>query len=691
MSILNLTDHFTSPSGEFVGYLDELGNPVPTGKHYDLRSFHSDQITIPNSTINYRNTNVSGLNGTTMGDLNSSIVFIGTNVPPLEMDQMDVMTMTSLDSNRMVNMEGIISPGNESWTGTNFTIARDASFGNVNTIQVTLTGGIESDVTSTYVDNILTNFQDFSDYIIELELLNFPAQGAAAHLDLNNSFIDFTSSPTYAAGQTDSFTFAQSISDITAGGNVNWQISRPSLVHSDLTNITGVRFRLKSIGNMTFEAAAMRVYSPTANQLFDPTTNTQIDTKRGWVYKRLPHFTSGGLYGEGDYNVGDYNLGGTTSSGISQTMILPGSRPKNVTVVTKVMPGTVVPTAPSSITLYARQYDFPVNAVLTFQSSGSTLQINDVNGALYTSGTLSALSANQEYYLVFEAYEDQLRLTVWTGSGTFYGSNVFTTGWHTTIAGVGRGYIGFKFDPANFDSYMKYFTVGDSEFARYESQVFQRFTNVKGASIAAVTSSPINLVQGVYNNYGDGAFSTSFTKGTPLPPSIFLQRTGTQWVGGLITTPLFIGNPAYLSISGDIFPVPSGSTINGEYKIVFQNDLGQIGYVATLQNILPKQWNHFEIPFNGILAADEYRIIFEQTGFYNDAFYLDNFALNYPTFAWEVSPDNGTTFYPFLTTVGSKWQGANFINNPGKTLIVRGIALTDQSWVQSYELVPIKK
>lgn len=686
MTIINLTDHFTSNTGEFVGYLDASQAPVPTGKHYNIRSFHSDSVTVPTSMINLRNTNVTALNGDTMLALNSPMTFVGTNIPALQMGQMDVLSMSSLDSNRMVNMEGVVSPGVESWSGTGVTITRDAGQGYQNTIQVALTGGVGATATSTYVDDLNTNFTDYSDYVIALQLLGFPAQIAAAHLDLANSFIDFTSDAGYAAGLTDTFSFADSTNDLTAGGNVTWQIPRASLTHVNLSNIIGIRFRLLSVGNMTFEAANMSMYSPSAIN----NNYISIDTKRNWVYKNPGYQTTSGVYGAGDYGAGNYNVGGAVTVNANTEMILPGSRPKNVTVVTKFMPGTVVPSSPSTITLYAREYGFPVNGVLTFDSAGSTLAINDVNGNLYTSGTLAALSANQEYYLVFEAYENKLRLTVWNGTGTFYGSNVFNSDWQTTIAGVGRGYIGFEFNPANYDQYLKYFTVGDSEFARFESKPFQRFTNSKGASIASVTSPTINLIQGIYGNYGDAAYSTSNTKGTPLPPSIYVQRTGTQWTGGLITVPLFIGNPAYLSIVGDIFPVPTGSTINGEYKIIFQNEINQIGYVATLENVLPNQWNHFEIPFNGQLAADNYHVIIEQTGFFADSFYLDNFSLNYLTFAWEVSPDNGSTFYPFLTAVNDQWKSVNFNGNIGKSLIVRGIALTDQSWIQSYELVPLR-
>lgn len=900
MSFLNLTDHFTSNTGEFVGYEDALGNAVSTGKHYNLRSFHSDTVTIPNSMINYRNTNVSGLNGKTMLTLNSYIPFVGSNISALQMGQMDVLSMASLDTNRMLNMEGITVPGTENWSGTGVTVTRDAGQGYINTIQVALTGGVSATATSTYTDDIYTNFQDYSDYVIALQLINFPAQTAGSYLDLNNSYIDFTSDAGYAAGLTDSFAFSATANDISTGGNVTWQIPRSSLTHVNLANIVGIRFRLLSVGNITFEASNMTMYSPSAiNENY-----VSIDTKRNWVYKNEGYQATTGVYGAGKYGSGLYNVGGSVAVNDITEMILPSSRPKNVTVVTKFMPGTVLSGSNSTISLFARQYDYPVRGSITWSSSASSLVINDydyattvlsynpslywrlgdpsgastiadisgnnrsgtpgtgiilsqpgaitgdlttstqfddtsngiitstyspfvtssqrtymgwanrtdtttydiimgdstnstylfanisghdiyfqtqsgtrvswtaaepgagvwyhwtltyndatktaelfINGVsqgqkvaasgliggdgtfgigsgagnnwkgymqdvtvyesiltstqikaiynasvpLYNSGALAALSANNEYYLVFEAYEDQLRLSVWNGSGTFYGSNVFNSNWHTTTAPVGRGYIGWEFAPQNYDSYMKYFTVGDSEFARYESKTFSRFTNIKGASIAAVTSPSTNLIQGVYGNYGDGAYSTSQTKGYPLPPSVYVQRTGSDWAGGLITTPLFIGNPMYLSISGDIFPVPTGSTINGEYKIVFQNGIDQIGYIATLENILPNQWNHFEIPFNGQLAADDYQVIFEQTGYYADSFYLDNFALNYLTFAWEVSPDNGTTFYPFLTAIDDQWKGVNFIENPGKSLVLRGIALSDTSWVQSYELVPIKK
>src|SRR6476646_525274 len=334
MSITNLTDHFASPTGEFVGYLDQSGNQVVSGKHYDLRSFHSDTITVANSMINYRNTNAQGLNGKTMLNLNTRIPFNAANTPPLTMGSLDLLKMTGMDSNELINFEGSVVPGNESWSsGQSFSIARDSAFNYANILNVPLTVGTTATITSLYTDDIWTNWQDET-YLIELQLLNFPAQTDAAHLNLSNSFIDFTSSPTYDPSLTDTFTFAQSTNDITGGGNINWQNPRSSITHANLANLTGIRFRLNTTGgSMTFKAASMRMYSVDNSIMFDLNSDTRIDTKRGWVYKRFPHYTTSGLYGTNEYSGGDYNIGGSSSPGTASVMILPGSRPKNVTVV----------------------------------------------------------------------------------------------------------------------------------------------------------------------------------------------------------------------------------------------------------------------------------------------------------------------------------------------------------------------
>src|SRR6476646_7392104 len=169
MSITNLTDHFASPTGEFVGYLDQNGNPVVSGKHYDLRSFHNDTITLANSMINYRNTNAQGLNGRTMLNLNTRIPFNGASAPPLNMGNLDLLKMTGMDSNELINFEGTVVPGNESWSsGQTFSIARDVSYNYANVLNVPLTSGVTSTITSSYVDDIWTNWQDES-YVIELQ------------------------------------------------------------------------------------------------------------------------------------------------------------------------------------------------------------------------------------------------------------------------------------------------------------------------------------------------------------------------------------------------------------------------------------------------------------------------------------------------------------------------------------------
>lgn len=144
--------------------------------------------------------------------------------------------------------------------------------------------GTPQTVTSTFVDDISTNFN--SGAYIEMVLRDFPAQAAAAHFDLANSFVDFTSSPTYAGGQTDSIPLNASLTSLTAGGNLTWRIPRTALVNSTLTNLTGIRFRLTAAGTgtATFKASAMRLI-PFTGYSFD---EIDIDTKRQILTRSVP-------------------------------------------------------------------------------------------------------------------------------------------------------------------------------------------------------------------------------------------------------------------------------------------------------------------------------------------------------------------------------------------------------------------
>jgi hypothetical protein len=107
-------------------------------------------------------------------------------------------------------------------------------------------------------------------------LQDFPAQAAACHLDLDNSFVDF-SSDNYGP-KTDSIPFNASVNSLTAGGDLVFRFDRALLVNVDLENITHIRFRLAAIGSgsMTFIAQAFRMFPQSGHTYYE----NYIDTKR---------------------------------------------------------------------------------------------------------------------------------------------------------------------------------------------------------------------------------------------------------------------------------------------------------------------------------------------------------------------------------------------------------------------------
>jgi hypothetical protein len=127
--------------------------------------------------------------------------------------------------------------------------------------------------------------------------------------------------------------------------------------------------------------------------------------------------------------------------------------------------------------------------------------------------------------------------------------------------------------------------------------------------------------------------------------------------------------------------------LRGQYRIVLMDKYDCVGYIAVIRGLLPNQWNHFTIHMNTNFAPARYRILVHQTGFYPDTFYLDNVKVEHLTTAWEISPNNGTNWFPLLTAKG-QYSGINFISQPGQQLKLKAIALTDQSWISEYELVP---
>lgn len=678
----SLTEEFNNRSGSLINYVDSTGTVITPRRHYNIRSFYNDDITVPRTMLDFKYNNVGSIDGLQMIVLDTPRIVQGRSLTARTMASLDTFNMTSLDAYTQTDLDLLtIASGNEGWptSDPDVTVGKDASERYANTIQIVVTTAATKIVASTFTDNILTGFDSVgSTYNIEVVLPSFPAQGSAAYLDLANSFIDFTSDASggYAAGQTDSFRFNQSLNSLTAGGNTYFQINRNSLTHANLTALTGVRFRLIALGGtFTFKAQSIRLIK--ADEYTFSTLD--VDTKRGTWRRSVPRDSGA----EGS-TFNDYYLAGT--------------RPKNVTLVGKFNSGHLDAAIgnPNILHVNARKsatVDTRILGQVLSYASNTQIILYDVAAGVFTSRyasgwTLPALTPEKDYMLILEAYENKARVSVYSAFGAFYGTLVGTSGWQT-VTTIQRGYIGFNLQPYNYDFSLDYITVGDAEFGRVVSSNFQSTTPVQGATIITQTSNPIDLTQGQLTAAGDGVLTNDPTRGNP-PPSFKVVRDGTGFQGGIVTqNPIFIGNPKYLKISGDIFPSPSsGSALRGQYRMAFLDKNSSVGWMGYLRNLLPNQWNHFEIPVSANLAAANYTIIIQQTGNYADTFWLNNFAFSHLSMAWEASPDNGTTWYPFLTAKDSQYTAVNFLTNAGTNLVVRGIALSDTAWTSQYEIIP---
>lgn len=668
----SLSENFAEINGGLIGYNTLALAPITPRNHYDIRSFHNDNVTVPNTMLDLKFNNVFSLDTTQMIVLDQPRIFSGPSFAASLISQLDSIHMNILDTEDMNEIElKELTGGNENWPigDANVTVGKDSTMRYANTIAVTLTGGVSKTVSSSYRDNLSTSFGLAGvQYFVELALPGFPAQAAASHLDLTNSFIDFSSDAGYASGSTDTFSFSQSLIDLTAGGNTYFKINRSSFVNSNLSDITNIQFRLKSVGNMTFKAAAMRLV--TNNYTFD---STDIDTKRSTFGRSVPQD-------------GATELSTPTTPVYIQTF----TRPKNITLVAKFNSGTL-PTGGNSslLTLYTRVAASTYCKLdLTITSSATTLHLYD-SSVLSLSTSPPTLTANTDYILVLKAYETSLSASIFKSFGAFYGSQVGSTLTGVTTVNQ-RGFIGFGLNPYNYDLSIDYITAGDTEFGRFESTDFPSPKFVGASTLGGVTSQPINLVAGDLIAAGDATVNPSSTLSGPGPFSdtqpLQIVRTGASFQGGLVSKDrIEIGNSNYIQVSGDIFPA---GTVRGDYRIAFVNKYGSVGYLGYIRNLQASQWNHFEFPLNTTLIPDEYSIYLQQDGFYNDTFSLVNFQVNTLTVAWQVSPNNGTTWYPFLTAIDDFYSAVNFKSNPGNDLKVRAIAVSDNSWVAHYELIP---
>jgi hypothetical protein len=498
--------------------------------------------------------------------------------------------------------------------------------------------------------------------------------GPGNTLDLANSFIDFTSdnSGAYAPGQTDSVPFLSSLNSLTAGGNTFFRINRNSLVNADLGSLAGIRFRLKSLGNMQFVAQALRVYK--SGDFTFPTV--AVDTKRDTLRMSVPQT-------------------GTQSGdpvGVLDPVYFMNVRPKNSVQVVRFNSGHL----PSGgnlnqLRLFFRHDFVTGNEIrVNLDSTNATTQLTiaeKTNGVNFVTLGLSsigaALTPETDYFLVASLTDSQLTASVYKANGAFFSTQLVNN--TQVVTRVTRGYTGYSISPYYYDFSIDWVRNSHAEFARFESTNETSIKPILGATLYPFTSPPIDLTAQSFAVSGDVTLTSDSNVGDPAP-STKLVRSGVSFYGGIQTTGLlFIGDTKYARISGKIYPQNS----SGQYRVVLIDKNDTVAFIQYISDLKPNQWNEFSVPINANIAPGAYRLVLQNIGTLANTFWIQDFKLTHDAFAWSASPDGGATWYKFYNAINEAYKSANFKSHPGNNLRVRADSLTDNGTISGYTIVPL--
>lgn len=222
-------------------------NTVDSGKHYDLRAYHNMDLTVPITMNDLRLQHASYWTGRTMLELSNQRVVEGRRFRPAAMTDVEGIAGATLENMPMLDVERYtLSLGNEEWPiDPDVTVGKVSNWQYANALQIQTKTGRSKEVASYFLDDIETDFNGGTCWI-ELVLRDFPAQAEYAHLDLDNSFVDFSSHDQFEEEQTDSVAFSESVTDLTAGGDLYWKIPKSRLTKVSYRDLRRIKFRLQA-------------------------------------------------------------------------------------------------------------------------------------------------------------------------------------------------------------------------------------------------------------------------------------------------------------------------------------------------------------------------------------------------------------------------------------------------------------
>jgi hypothetical protein len=655
-----LGESFDTVPGELTGYR-AAGAAYQTVRHYNIRSFHSDQVTRVFTAEdaafweNYQYQDYS------IGEPRD---ITGQQLVNREMSSMNTLDMEDLDGMTMFQLNyASTAVGNEEWTtGAGITLGRDASWRYMNRLEISLGAGESKTVSSFYEDDIITGLE--GDYNIELTLFNFSGTG----LDLANSFLDFSTDVGFSTGNTVSLAFNatdSSLGSIPAGSNAKATWNRSLVASLDMTAIKAIRLRLKGGASpFTFITNALRII-PNSAPLSLP--QTMIDTKRG-NFVKAP------------------SREGSIHDTVEDVKYFNGTRPRNVKVYARFNSGHNPVGSDNRLALQARSQatvsnNYGIIATLRARSTQSRLELVDftASGTATTNSPTNTniLTENTDYFMVLEIIDTTAKVAIHNVDGINVGSEVYSIS--ATVARTERGYVGFDFAPYNQDFVLDYVQAQDATFGQFITTPFNSLSWVRGASLFVDQSPPASMLDeaGDPIAWGDATL-------TRLASYDSITRSGAAYQGGIVyENPATLGTGRLAYLRGRIWPE---NAVNGTYRMALIDEYDSVSFLAEIDPLLPNRWNDIEITFTDEVFTVPLFLHIQQQGHFADTFRLADIRIDHEVMVWEATADN-TNWQSFLDTINEPYGAINF-DNPGKTIKLRATAYSDKAWISGYKLVP---
>lgn len=514
-------------------------------------------------------------------------------------------------------------------------------------------------------DDILTDFNDPTGthtYFIDILLRNFPAQAAGTHFDLTNSWFDISSSVQLEDAQTDTFQFSSSLHSVNAGGDTYLRFPISGITHANKANIKAVRFRMRSTGGTSsLLLNAIRVVRD--DYVY---REIDIDTRRQQLARSLPQ------------------SGGTEPSTVFGEMYFKNERPRDTTYVVAFNSGHHQAGQDNRIRVFFRtkQNGDRIEVEFTSRNTQSRLQIHQILGGASdltaTPTNTNILTEETNYYLVCEVSGTQVRASIYQANGISLGALVYTTGF-TTTGVTGKGLVGFSFEPYNYDFTMQYIEPQHTVFATFQSTTFASRRLVAGTTLYPINSVPVNVISDSYlDDFGDAAVDIDDNG------DILITRMGTEVQGGVRWLPaVFPGDSNQILLTGELWT----SEARGTYRAALLTPFDSVEWIGVIQGVQPNTWNKFALSVTPNLLPQNAILHIQHYGQYPSIFKLRNVSLGAKTVYWNASGDNGTTWQPFLNSLGQQYTGVLFPTTT-TNFKIQAIATSDLAWVGGYELVP---